>query len=232
MTTDHAVPPEDGSFLLRLISKLAPTEDAVGEFVEKIRQENPTLNREDLAKYIGDRIVRTYTSQGAALALPGAIPGPGTLAQIGIEVTATSADLALLVRNQSYLVFALGHCFGWHGREVLIQDTLICMGLWANALSITKSGAIRLGTKVAEANFKKHFPAKILQAINRKVGTTILTKYGTKRGGLALGRLIPYGIGVGVAATFNYFVMKRFKSRTIKYFDLKAGEPDGAAQGG
>ena len=101
---------------------------------------------------------------------------------------------------------------------MLIQDTLICIGLWTNALSLTKSGAIRIGTKVIEANFKKHFSAKVLQAINRKVGTTILTKYGTKRGGIALGKLIPFGVGVLVGGGFSYITMKNFKQRTIEFF--------------
>ena len=111
---------------------------------------------------------------------------------------------------------------GIKGRETLIQDTLICIGLWTKALVLTKSGAIRIGTKVVEAQFKKKFPAKILQAINRKVGKTILTKYGTKRGGIAIGKLIPFGVGTIVGGGFNYLVMKAFKKSSIRYLRLKA----------
>ena len=143
--------------------------------------------------------------------MPGAIPGLGTVIQVAIEGEALSADIALMVRNQTYLVFALGYCYGIKGRETLIQDTLICMGLCTNALVLTKSGAIRIGKKVAEAQFKKKFPAKILQAINKKVGKTILTKYGVKRGGIAIGRLVPSGVGAVVGGGFNYLVMKAFK---------------------
>lgn len=126
-----------------------------------------------------------------------------------------------MIRNQSYLIFALGCIYGFHSRETLIQDTLICIGLWTNALSLTKSGAIRIGKKIAEANFKKHFPAKILQTINRKVSTTVLTKYGTKRGGVALGKLIPFGVGVLIGGGFNYITMKNFKRSSIEYFSTK-----------
>jgi len=208
-------------FLYSLISTLAPDPKAVENWVKEVRRENPELDRESLAEYIGDYLVWTYAKQGAALALPGAIPGLGTIVQLATEIGATSADVALMVRNQAYLVFALGHCYGFEARQTLIQDTLICMGLWTNALSITKSGTVRMGAKIAEANFKKRFPAEVLQAINRKVGTTILTKYGTKRGGVALGTLIPFGVGTVVGGGFNYVVMKRFSSATRKYFTLK-----------
>jgi hypothetical protein len=211
----------DGNWIIILISKLAPDPEKVAAWIHEIRHENPELHNDDLADFVGDKIVWTYTSQGAALALPGAIPGLGTIVQISAEISTASADVALMIRNQTYLVFALGAIYGNHSREMLIQDTLICIGLWTNALSLTKSGALRVGTKIAEANFKKHFPAKILQAVNRKVSTTVLTKYGTKRGGVAIGKLIPFGVGVLVGGGFSYITMKNFKRRTIDFFSAK-----------
>lgn len=210
------------TIILSLIEKLAPDHSAVEEWVDQVRASNPELDAESLADYIGDKIVWTYTTQGAALALPGAIPGLGTVVQIGVESGAAVTDIALMVRNQSYLVFALGACLGRKGKETLIQDALICMGLWTNALQLTKTGAIRMGTKVVEANFKKRFPASILMAVNKRVSTTVLTKYGTKRGGVALGRMIPFGVGVAVGGGFNYLTMKAFKKATIRYLSLKA----------
>lgn len=210
-------------FLVKLITTLAPDSKAIEKWVSEIRRENPDLDSDSLAEYIGDYLIWAYAKQGAALALPGAIPGLGTLVQVATEVGACSVDVALMVRNQTYLVFALGHCYGFEARQALIQDTLLCMGLWTNALSLTKSGAVRIGTKIAEANFKKRFPAKILQVVNRKVGTTIVTKYGVKRGGVAVGKLIPFGVGVVVGGGFNYITMKRFNSSTRGYFTLKAG---------
>lgn len=211
----------DTSFILDVISKLAPDPEKVAEWIREVRDENPLLNNDELADFVGDKIVWIYTSQGAALALPGAVPGLGTVVQISTEVGAASVDVALMIRNQSYLVFALGAIYGFHSRETLVQDTLICIGLWTNALNLTKNGTIRVGTKIAEANFKKHFPGKVLQVINRKVSTTVVTKYGTKRGGVALGKLIPFGVGVLIGGGFNYITMKNFKRRTIEYFSAK-----------
>ena len=213
----------NGGFLLKLISKLAPDIKKVSEWIEEVKKKNPELSLDEIADYLSDDIVWTYSKQGAALALPGAVPGLGTLVQIGTEIGATSLDIALMVRNQAYLTFALGCCYGIKGREILIQDTLICMGLWSKSLVLTKQGFIRISSKVTEAQFRKKFPAKIFQAINKKVGKTILTKYGTKRGGIAVGRLIPFGVGTAIGGGFNYIVMKKFKKQTIKYFRLKKG---------
>lgn len=212
----------ESNFLVSLVDKLAPDVKKVREWVEEIKRENPELTREQLAEYVSDSIVWLYTKQGASLALPGAIPGLGTLAQIGVEVSSVSLDVTLMIRNQTYLTFAIAECYGMKGREMLIQDTLICMGLWTNAITLTKGGLIKLGTKAIEANFKKRFSAEILKAINKKVGTTILTKYGTKRGGVALGKLIPFGVGVVIGGGFSYLTMKNFGNSARSYFSLKS----------
>lgn len=212
--------PGDG-IIYNLISKLAPDPEKVAAWIHSLLEKNPGLHSDKLAEFVGDKIVWTYTSQGAALALPGAIPGLGTVVQASTELGTISADVALMVRNQAYLVFALGSIYGYHGRETLIQDSLICMGLWTNALSLTNAGAIRIGTKVLDANFKRHFPSTVLKAINKRVSTTVVTKYGTKRGGVALGKLIPFGVGVLVGGGFNYLTMKNFKRSTVKYFCAK-----------
>ena len=85
MTTE-----DDSNFLVSLIDKLAPDVQKVREWVQEIKRENPELSREEVAEYVSDSIVWLYTKQGAALALPGSIPGLGTLAQIGVEVSSVS----------------------------------------------------------------------------------------------------------------------------------------------
>lgn len=211
----------ESGFLVSLIDTLAPDATKVREWVQEIKRENPGLNRDQVAEFVADSIVWLYTKQGAALALPGAVPGLGTLVQVGVEASSIGVDIALMVRNQTYLTFAIAECYGNKGRETLIQDTLICMGLWTNALTLTKGGLVKIGSKAIEANFRRRFPAEILKRINRKVGATIVTKYGTKRGGVALGKLIPFGVGVLVGGGFSYLTMKSFASSARRYFSLK-----------
>ena len=54
-----------------------------------------------LLDFVGDKIVWTYTSQGAALALPGAIPGLGTIVQASTEIGMATADIALMIPGLS-----------------------------------------------------------------------------------------------------------------------------------
>ncbi len=207
--------------ILSLLKKLAPDMIKIKNWVDGIIRKNPDLTQEQIANIISNHYINVSTTQGAALALPGSIPGLGTIIETAIDAGAIGVDITLFMANQISLVFALGYLYGIEERELLIQETLIIIGLSSGALEITKSGAIRIGTKIVTKQFDKKFSAKILMAINKKVGTTVLTKYGTKRGGIALGRLIPFGVGVMVGGLFNHFTMKAFAKYAKMNMSLK-----------
>jgi hypothetical protein len=44
---------------------------------------------------------------------------------------------------------------------------------------------------------------------NTKLGTTVLTEYGTKRGGVALGRMLPFGLGATIGGGVNFVMTKK-----------------------
>lgn len=112
-----------------------------------------------------------------------------------------------------------------YGRDIessFNQEFVKVLGLWCGVLKSTEETAKRIGTKVAVAQFKR-VPAEIFKKINRKVGATILTKYGAKRGGIAVGKLIPFGVGTLIGGGFNLATMKTFKRNAIKYFSSYNG---------
>jgi hypothetical protein len=58
----------------------------------------------------------------------------------------------------------------------------------------------------------------MLKKINTKLGTTVLTKYGTKRGGVALGRMLPFGVGATVGGGVNLIMTRSFGSVILRYY--------------
>ena len=71
---------------------------------------------------------------------------------------------------------------------------------------------------MAVAQFNKRISGKTLVKVNQRVGTTVVTKYGTKRGGIALGKLVPFGVGAVIAGGFNYFTFNGFMKSAIDYY--------------
>jgi hypothetical protein len=54
------------------------------------------------------------------------------------------------------------------------------------------------------------------------VGRTSITKYGTKRGAIALGRAFPFGIGAAIGGGANYLWARALVNRANSFFKLLA----------
>jgi hypothetical protein len=70
-----------------------------------------------------------------------------------------------------------------------------------------------LGTKATT-----RIPISVLRGINSSTGRTIVTKYGTKRGVVALGTALPFGIGAAVGGGANYAIVRLLARHANKFF--------------
>jgi hypothetical protein len=205
------------NIIIRMTETLTPKFQAIQKDIEDFRRANPDKSEDDLANKYGNTICWKYCSVGAASALPSVIPGLGTAAQIATEAGTITTDLALLLRWMGSMTYGIGLIYDRDIEANFNQDFVKVLGLWCGVLKSAEQATKRIATKVAIAQFNK-VPGKIFQKVNQKVGTTILTKYGTKRGGIAIGKLVPCGAGAIVGGSFNLVTMKTFKKQAIKHF--------------
>lgn len=205
------------TIVMRAVAGLQPSATDVARHIDDLRKAHPSLSRDALAAKWSNKICWRYASEGAATALPGAIPGLGTSIQVAIEAGAISADLAYMLRCMAGLTIGVGLIYGRDTESSFNQDFVRVLALWCGVLKLSKETTVRLASKVAIARFKK-VPALVFKRINQKVGVTIITKYGTKRGGVAIGRLVPFGVGVVVGGGFNLATMKGFKRAAVSYY--------------
>jgi hypothetical protein len=203
--------------VMKAIATLQPNAVDVARHIDDLRNAHPTLSKDALATKWANKICWRYASEGAVSALPGAIPGWGTSAQVAIEAGAISADLAYMLRCMAGLTIGVGLIYERDTEASFNQDFVRVLGLWCGVLSIGKEATLRVASKVAIAQFKR-VPAVVFQKINQRVGVTIVTKYGTKRGGIAFGRLVPFGVGAVVGGGFNLATMKGFKKAAVSYY--------------
>lgn len=204
--------------LLTIVNAVSPSYESIKTEIAELKKSYPKKTKEELANIFGDRLKRKYTSVGVATALPSVIPGLGTAVQIATEVTTVSGDLALMLRWMAANCYGIGIIYEKDIEAEFNQEFVRILGVWCGVIQFAKVGTTKIATKVAAVQFNKNVSGKVLQKINQRVSTTILTKYGTKRGGIALGRLIPFGVGAAIGGTFNYFTMNGFKKSAITYF--------------
>lgn len=208
--------------LLTIVNAVSPSYDSILTEIAELKRSNPSKLKDELADLYGNRLRKKYTSVGVVSALPGAVPGIGTAVQITTEVATISGDLALMLRWMAANTYGIALIYDKDIQSEFNTEFLKILGLWCGVIQSTKIVTTKIATRVAAAQFNKNVSGKVLQRINQRVGTTILTKYGTKRGGVALGKLIPFGIGAAIGGTFNFYTMNHFKKAAIQYY--KDGE--------
>lgn len=189
--------------------------------VHLLRMGNPGKNPKELSRLYMKRVRNKYATVGAASALPGAIPGLGTIAQIAMETGAISADVALMLRWMASLCYATGLIYGKDVEEEFEDEFTVVLGIWAGVVVPAKAAEAK-GERLSVNHFDKHITDRIRNRMNQKIGRKLITKYGSKRGGAALGRLIPFGIGAVVGGTFNYFTLEKFGKAADDYFGQSA----------
>lgn len=200
-----------------LIKKLMPHFADIRKDVTHLRKEYPGKTNAQLSDMYRRRIRRKYTSVGVVSALPGVIPGVGTVAQIALEAGSISADVALMLRWMAALCYGTGLIHG-HDTEQDFDDRFtVVLGLWSGVV-IPEKAAVMVGERITVKHFDQHITDRIRNRMNQKIGRKMVAKYGSKRGGVALGTLIPFGIGAAVGGTFNFMTMTRFSKAAEDYF--------------
>jgi len=159
------------------------------------------------------------TGVGVVASLPSAIPGLGTAVQIGVTTTSITGETWLILRNLTAMQWMVAGIMGHDVFDPERHDELIIVwGIETGVIVPAKEAIKRVGTKVAIKQFNKRVSGSLLKRINQKLGTTVITKWGTKRGGIALGRLIPLGVGAAVGGGMNYLTARSFGAACLKYY--------------
>jgi hypothetical protein len=206
--------------LLTIVNAVSPSFDSIKTEITELKKSYPNKTKDELADLFGNRLRKKYTSVGLASALPSVIPGIGTAVQIATELTTISGDLALMLRWMASNCYGIALIYDKDINAEFNQEFVRVLGVWCGVIQSAKVVSTKIATKVAVVQFNKNVSGKVLQKINQRVGTTILTKYGAKRGGIAIGKLIPFGIGALIGGGFNYHTMNQFKKSAIEYFKV------------
>jgi hypothetical protein len=187
--------------------------------VEELKAKHPAESAATLADRAVTATVRRCTGIGVVAGLPGAIPGLGTLAQAGATLGIAGGEAAFLLRNVAGLQLFVAGLYGHdlHAPE-RIDELVIVAGLQSGAILPARDAGKRVGTKIALAQFDRHVSGAMLRKINTMLGATVVTKYGTKRGGIALGRMLPFGVGATIGGGVNFISIRSFGRWILRYY--------------
>lgn len=219
-TMDNAINKQQNG-LIDIFETLAvfPNPQDIDEAVKKLKSKHPSTSDPDLARKIVNVSTWKLTGIGVVASLPSAIPGLGTAVQLGITTTSITGETWLILRNLTAMQLIVAGILDYDVFEPERKEELIIVwGIETGAIVPAKEAIKRVGTKIATKQFDTRVSGEVLKQINRNLGTTVFTKWGTKRGGIALGRLVPMGVGTAVGGGINYLTARSFGAACLKYY--------------
>jgi len=158
---------------------------------------------------------RELGSVGAATGAAATVPSFGTAAALSIGV----AEFGWFTVRASELILTVA---ALHGRD---RATVEERRAWILAILIFGSGAAEGFTRIAGEAGKAvakqgglRAPIAMIRGINSSMGRMLLSRYGRKRGAVALGTALPFGIGAFVGGTANYAGMKAIGKHANSFF--------------
>lgn len=207
----------DSSRLLKSVEALAiapkDAKDLVRKYRKQLEEGGKHGDARKMQDAIADKIVSRYaymaTTSGSLSALPGVIPGLGTLALAGTAL----GDATLCMKFQVDMAMCLAETYGYdlNGEDARHLSFLIAAGG-----TLQKAGgqqAVRIGSKAGVKMLQQYLKGATLQAVKeffKKLGIVFTRK--------ALEKAIPFGIGVVVGGTANYAMTKYVGTQAKKWF--------------
>lgn len=171
---------------------------AICEFVDSIKENNPSLSNMELAKKIVQK--RTWFA-----GLAGGIYGAGGFLTIG-------ADLFTMWRIQGRMILAIAYIFGHNLESPERRDEiLLVMGI-ASGSEAAKKVTIEAGKE----GFKKVLLTPAVKEIIKKLPNKIITIAGEKSL-LNVSKLVPL-IGVPITFAMDFFSTKAVGKAAIEFY--------------
>lgn len=165
--------------------------------VDSLRRRNPEASPEELVRLLEKEYLVVVATAGGAVGAAAAAPAVGT----GLALTLTASDVATFFGASAAFALAVASVHGIDVEDVERRRALLLSTI------LGESGAKVLGdaAEFSSSNAARVLLTRMPMATVRKVNSTLTRKMVrtqlTRHTGLALGRLVPYGIGavVGVA---------------------------------
>jgi hypothetical protein len=158
---------------------------------------------------------RELAAVGAAAGVAAASPGVGTAATL----MAATAELSWFTARSGDLILTIA---ALHGRPAPTAEERTA---WVLAVLIFGSTARQgltgvanqLGAGISEVN-PGRLSLATLQAVNNTMSRSLVRRYGTRRGMIAVGTALPLGIGAAIGGSANYVAIRKLAAQADTFF--------------
>lgn len=164
---------------------------------------------------VTDAFRKELVGAGAAAGAVAAAPGIGTMAAIGT----LGAEIGWFVMRAADLIMTIAVI---HGRtEATVEErrswVLAILAFGEDAAKEFGSLAERMQVGPVSGKGLK-VPLEVLERVNANIGANLLSKFGSRRGAIAVGRVLPFGVGAVIGGGANYAMVRSLSRNADNFF--------------
>lgn len=189
---------------------------AVKAYVDRLRSQRPDATPAELITRLEKHYLAAVMASGAAVGSAAAFPGIGTLTAL----SAVAGETVVFLEATSVFVLAVAEVHGIPAdhkerRRALVLAVLVGEDSKHAIADLLGSGRTS-GAWLADGAATLPLPA--VSQLNSRLVRFFVKKYALKRGAMALGKLLPVGIGAVVGGVGNRLMGKKIISNAQKAF--------------
>ena len=179
--------------------------------VESLRRRNPEATPEQLVRLLEKEYLLVVQTAGGAVGATAAAPAVGT----GVALVLTASDIATFFGASAAFALAVASVHGIEVEDAERRRALLLTAILGDAGGkIITDGAELTSVSVARALLTR-MPMATVRKVNTTMTRRLVRTQVTKQTGLAVGRMIPFGIGlvIGVTAVIRVFASGAWPTR-------------------
>lgn len=187
--------PARGSALERALDKaLAVPASRIEERIARMRRERPGADTAELVELAASRLRTEAGLSSGAVGASAALPAMGT----GTATALTLGQTAVFLASAVTYVLTVAELQGLRVIDTDRRRALVMSALLGREGSEAVQGSLGLSTLFWAAQHLARMPLPTVKTINKKLARRMARRMATRSGALAVGRLIPFGIGAAI----------------------------------
>lgn len=191
-------------------------EPAVRAYVARLRDANPDATPADIVRKLEKHYLAAVMASGAAVGSAAAFPGVGTL----VALSAVAGETVVFLEATAVFVLAVAEVYGIPAHHRERRRTLVLAVLVGEdgkrAVGDLLGPGRTSGAWLSEGTASLPLPA--VSQLNSRLLKYFVKKYTLKRSAVAMGKMLPVGIGAVVGGGGNRLMGKKIIGNARKAF--------------
>lgn len=171
----------------------------VAGYVARLRRARPDMTPAEVVSVLERRYLATVTGAGAALGGVAAVPAVGAVLALALS----GGETVVFLQATTLFALAVAEVHGIGVEDAERHQALVLAVIFGDhGAMLVEKIAGHTGEHWGRL-LPESIPMSSITAVNKTVGGWFVTKYGRKRGFVAMGKVAPLGIGVAIGAGGN-----------------------------